>query len=964
MNKEPSRLAADLKKLVRGDVFADIIHRVAFSTDASSYRILPRCVVAPRDAADIVAVVRYAADQGIPVAPRGAGSGVAGESLCSGIVLDLTRHLSRILDVSGETVCCEPGAVLDDVNKRLSELRRKIGPDPSSANRATVGGVVSNNSTGAHSPQYGHIAGYVESIEAILPDGTTVEFRNAMKTGNGVRDRAGALAAECWDLLSGSQATIQKALPRTRRNRSGYNIAGICHDQTVDMARLLAGSEGTLAIFTRLTLRTVPLPSVKGLLQLEFDSMDKMARTVPAIVETGPVACELMDASLINLAIDQLPQYRDILPAGAAAVLLIEHVGASEAEVREKIEATDRAVGRIAVGRTIITDLKAQARVWKSRKDAGPLLYRNRSRKHPAEFMEDISVDHTRLADYIAGLKQIQERYDISMSFFGHAGDGELHLRPYLDLGDPKDREKMLAIAEDVFSLAWSLGGSISGEHADGLIRAAFVRRQYGDDYYEILKKVKKIFDPAGLMNPGKILNEDPDVMFSNLRRAYRVLPERIKSEMQFREGELELELEQCYGCGLCLGREPSLRMCPVFRATGEELGSSRAKANLLNYWATGQLGEEDFESPEFRQFLDLCVNCKMCERQCPSGVRISMLMAAARAEYARRKGFRRAETVLSRNRYLSAIGSAVSPLANLGMSLPGAQALVEKSVGLDRRRTLPRFAPGSFLKEGRKYLAACPPIKDPVDRVAYFIDTYASYHDHELGFSVLKVLGHNGIEVVLPGQRPAPLPAIVYGDVETARRDLSYSVRRLAEAARKGYKIICSEPSAALCLREELRHYVKGDDASLVADNTVELMNFLEALRRLGKLKSPLSPTPGKFVYHLPCHLAAMGDETVTLRLLREHFSVDVTDLQAGCCGLSGTFGMQQKNYALSSQISESLAKSLSTASTRLALTECAACKMQIEHLAPVQATHPIKLMARAYGLMPSRSQDAFERK
>ncbi len=954
MNKEPSQLAAELKKLIRGDVFADIIHRVAFSTDASSYRILPQCVVAPRDAGDIVAVVEYAAEHGIPVAPRGAGSGVAGESLCSGIVFDMTRHMKRILDVTDETVSCEPGAVLDDVNKRLLELRRKIGPDPSSANRATVGGVVGNNSTGAHSLQYGHIARYLESVEAILPDGTTVEFTTAMSAANKSRDRVGSLVGQCWSLLSGSQATIEKALPKTRRNRSGYNIAGVCRDQAVDMARLLAGSEGTLAIFTRLTLRTVPLPLVKGLLQLEFDSMDTMARAVPAIVETSPTACELMDESLITLAVDQLPQYRDILPTGAAAVLLIEHVGASEGEVREKIEATNRVAGRMAVGRTIITDLRAQARVWKSRKDAGPLLYRNRSRKHPAEFMEDVSVDHTRLADYIAGLQQIQRKHDITMSFFGHAGDGELHLRPYLDLGDPKDREKMLAIAEDVFSLAWSLGGSISGEHADGLIRAAFVRRQYGDDYYDILKKVKKIFDPAGLMNPGKILNEDPDVMFKNLRRAFRIQPERARTEMYFQEGELELELEQCYGCGLCLGREPALRMCPVFRATGEELGSSRAKANLLHYWTTGQLSEEDFESPEFRRFLDLCVNCKMCESQCPSGVRISMMMAAARAEYARRKGFRRADAVLGRNRYLSVTGSAMSAVSNAGMSLPGARAFVERVFGLDRRRALPHFARGSFLKAGRKYLARCGPIKDPVDRVAYFVDTYANYHDHELGYAVVDVLRHSGVEVILPEQRPAPLPAIVYGDVKTARSDLSYSVKRLAEAVRQGYKIICSEPSAALCLREELRHYVKGGDASLIAQNTFELMNFLQALRQLGKLKPSLCPTPGEFVYHLPCHLAAMGDEMVTLRLLRDHFGVDVTDLQAGCCGLSGTFGMQKKNYELASQISASLAKALRAATTPLAVTECAACKMQIEHIAEAKAIHPIKLMARAYGLMP----------
>jgi FAD/FMN-containing dehydrogenase/Fe-S oxidoreductase len=952
IERQPAQIAADLAKLVHGDVFADIIHRVAFSTDASSYRIIPQCVVAPRDVRDIVAAVRYAGDHGLAVAARGAGSGVAGESLCRGIVLDTTRYMKRILRIDGETVTCEPGVVLDDLNKRLGESGRKIGPDPSSGNRATAGGIVANNATGAHSLQYDHIAAFVDSVEAVLPDGRVVEFKNAVDVEQTGGAGIASMAKECWSLLTANQAVIDKAIPATRRNRAGYNIAGICRGNTIDLARLLAGSEGTLAIFTSLTLRTVPLPVAKGLLQLEFSSLDSMARAVPTIVKTNPTACELMDRSLIDLAVDQLPQYRDILPAGAAAVLLVEHVGVSAVEVREKIEATDLAVGKRAAGRTIITDPKAQARVWKSRKDAGPLLYRNRRRQHPAEFMEDVSVDHKRLTEYIAGLQKIQKKHSITMSFFGHAGDGELHLRPYLDLGDPGDREKMKAIAEDVFSLAWSLGGTISGEHAVGLIRAAYLRRQYGNAYYDVLKGVKKIFDPAALMNPGKILNEDPDVMFTNLRRSASILPERAKSDMLFHDSELELELEQCYGCGLCLGREPALRMCPVFRATGEELGSSRAKANLLHYWATGQLEDKDFESPEFRKFLDLCVNCKMCQRQCPSGVDISLLMATVRAEYVRRKGLRRTEFVLSHNRYLSKLGSAFAPLSNVFLRLPISKWLLERATGIDKRRSMPRFGRGSFLKAGRKYLASCEPIAKPVGKVAYFVDTYANFNDHELGFAVVDVLRHNGVEVILPDQRPAPLPAIVYGDVRTARRDLSYSVKHLAEAVRQGCKIVCSEPSAALCLREELRHYVAGEEAALVSQNTYELMNYLQSLRSQGKLRAPKQSIADRFVYHLPCHLCAVGDDTVTLRLLQEHFKIDVVDLQAGCCGLSGTFGMQHKNYDLAAQISEGLKTALKKSPTQNVLTECAACKMQIEHIAPASTSHPIKLIARCYGL------------
>jgi len=947
------RSKTQLQGTVRGDVFTDIIHRVAFSTDASIYRIVPVCVAAPRDVQDVAAAVQYAGERGLSIVARGAGSGLAGESLCSGIVLDMTRYLNGIVSISddGRAVTCEPGVVLDDLNRRLADFGRKIGPDPSSANRATVGGCVANNATGAHSLQYGHIGRYVESIEAVLSDGSVVTFENGVDAAQTTGDRPGGLARTCWSLLSANEAVIDKALPVSKRNRSGYNIAGLCHNGQIDMARLLAGSEGTLAVFTKIALRTVPLPPAKGLLQLEFDSLDQMARTVPVIVKTSPAACELMEKSLIDMAIDQLPEYRDILPAGAAAVLLVEHTGESELAVREKIEATDLAVGKRAKGRTIVIDPAAQARVWKSRKDAGPLLYRNRSRKHPAEFMEDVSVDHTRLADYIAGLEKIGKKYDMTMTFFGHAGDGELHVRPYLDLGDPADRAKMRAIAEDVFTLAWSLGGSISGEHADGLVRAAYVRRQYGDEYYDLLKKVKHAFDPAGLMNPGKILNDDPDVMFKNLRREHRILPERAQSQLYFKDSELELELEQCYGCGLCLSRDSANRMCPVFRAMGDELGSSRAKANLLNYWATGQLTDGDFESPEFRKFLDLCVNCKMCQQQCPSGVDVSTLMTAARAEYVRRKGLRRTEFALSHNRYLSLLGGLFAPLSNLFMRLAPSKWALEKTVGIDRRRSMPRFRRGSFLKAGRAYLAGCEPIAEPVGKVAYFIDIYANYNDHELGFAVIDVLRHNGVEVVLPDQRPAPLPAIVYGDVKTARRDLSYNVEHLAEAVRAGCQIVCSEPSAALCLREELRHYVKGDDAALVSENTHELMNFLSDLRRQGKLKPAVKPVEDTFVYHLPCHLCAVGDDTVTLRLLQEHFGIDVTDLQAGCCGLSGTFGMQRKNYDLSDQISESLKSALQAAPTDNVLTECAACKMQIEHLDSTTVLHPAKLMNRLYG-------------
>jgi len=978
MNASAEQIASDLAKVVRGDVFADILHRAAYSTDASIYRIIPACVIAPHDRGDVAAAVKYAGAQDIPIVARGAGTGLAGESLCSGIVFDMTRYMNKIIDVrnGGKTVVCETGVVLDDLNKCLAEFGRKIGPDPSSANRAVIGGCVANNSTGAHSLEYGFVADYVESIEAVLADGSAVEFKNDFDPEQATDDRVAWIASECLSVLSDKEAVINKAQPKSRRNRSGYNIAGICHNGRIDLARLLAGSEGTLAIFTKITLRTVEIPAAKGLLQLEFDCFEKMAQAVPIIVDNGASACELMDKNLIDMAFEALPEYRDVLPAGAAAVLLVEHTGQTQEQVKEKIEKTDRLLGATASGRTIFLEPKAQERLWKSRNDAGPLVHRKRGNKHPTEFIEDTSVENTRLVEYISGLQEIGKRYDIEMCFYGHAGDGLLHVRPYLDLSDPAEVEKMRAIANDAFSLAWSLGGSISGEHAEGLIRAAFVRGQYGNEYYELLCKIKNIFDPDGLMNPGKIINPDADVMVKNLRAEYKVLPERVKTDLLFEKDELAAKLEQCYGCGLCRSCEPDLRMCPVFRAMGEELGSSRAKINILHLWATGQLDEKDFESPEFRKFLDLCVNCKACLMQCPSGVDVSELMTAVRAQYVKRRGLRRTELVLSHNRYLSILGSIFSPVSNFVMRLPVFNWLLEKFTGMDKRRSMPKFRHRSFIKAGRKYLAASEPIDKPIDKVAYFVDTYANYNDHELGFAVLDVLRANEIEVILPKQLPAPLPAIVYGDFKTARKDLIYSVKHLAKAVRDGYKIICSEPSAALCLKQELRHFVAGPDAELVSENTYELMNYLFGLFKQNKLKAidesgklrllrryaprndnkenaPCNDTTAQFVYHLPCHLCAVGDEGASIRLLQEHCSVNVVDLAAGCCGLAGTFGMQKKNYELSSQISESLKEALEKSPTKNVLTECAACKMQIEHISDCVVGHPIKVIAGAYKVL-----------
>ncbi|MBW8016675.1 MAG: anaerobic glycerol-3-phosphate dehydrogenase subunit C [Planctomycetes bacterium] len=946
------KINTDLAKLVDGDVMSDIFNRIAYSTDASIYQIVPSCVVCPKNSEDVAAVVKYASVNNIPIAGRGAGSGLAGECLTEGIVIDFRRYMNKIIsmEAEGTQVVCQPGAVLADLNNYLAKFGKKIGPDPSSGNRAVIGGVVANNATGAHSLQYGYIAEHVASIETVLANGEIVRFENNCDPAR-LTGPAAEIAKSCLDILTGKEETIAKAQPRTKRNRSGYNIANICRDGKIDMTALLAGSEGTLGVFTEITLKTVDLPKAKGLLQLEFDSFENMACAVPIITAGGAAACELMDRKVMDLALETMPEYSDIFPSSCQAVLLVEQVGDSPAQVLERIEKCISDVGSLSGGSGIFLEEDAQLRIWKSRKDAVPLLSREKGHRRPVPFIEDVSVENVQLANYVNGMAKIGEKYDIPMAFYGHAGDGELHLRPYLDLSEDSDIQKMKDIANDVFTLAWSLGGTISGEHADGLVRAPFIRKQYGDEYYELLRSIKNAFDPAAILNPDKIISSDPDIMTRNLR-ASRKMDECKDTVLNFQPDEFRFEIGQCNGCGVCTSTQPGTALCPVYRATGDELGCSRAKANLLRAAITGMIDEKDLKSDEYKRILSLCINCKRCTIECPSGVDISKLIIEARAQLAKTKPFTRTEKLMIHNRLLSMMGSTFKPLSNFFLSLAPFKWFLEKAVGLDKRRSMPTFAGRSFIQKGRKHLKSLAPISEPVDKVAYFTDTYAAYNDHDLGFAVINTLHHNNIEVTIPDQRPAPLPAMAYGDIKTARKDLTFNVASLAKAVRDGYKIVCSEPSAALCLKDELRLLIDSDDARDVSQNTYELMDYLAELNAKGKLKPATTPQTAGYIYHSPCHLKALGASGKSIALLADIAGVKVTDVNAGCCGLSGTFGMQKKNYDLSLEIARDLADAIDTADQPCVLTECAACKMQIAHLTGKEVVHPIKVLAKAYGM------------
>jgi FAD/FMN-containing dehydrogenase/Fe-S oxidoreductase len=946
MTKTTEQLGSELASLVKGDVLIDIYNRVAFSTDASIYSIRPECVVAPKDEADVIAVVQYAHHNHIPVAPRGAGSGLAGESICTGIVLDFRRYMNHIVSIgeNGSVAVCQPGVVLDKLNEALAKYKKKIGPDPSSANRAVIGGVVANNATGAHFLQYGYIANYVRKIRCVLYDGSVAELQNNMSPDEIQNPTLRNIAGQCIALLADKQDLIAAAQPKPRRNRCGYTIQNICHKGLIDLSRLMSGSEGTLAVFTEIQLVTVDVPAVAGLLQLEFASFESMAKAVPLIVNTGASACELMDQRLMTMARKAFVQYRDVLPENCVATLLVEQVGGTLKQVQEKINRTLDAAGHLSSGRMEVLDAPRQAKLWKSRKDAVPLLNRDKGSKHPVAFIEDVAVEPSLLDKYISGLESVCKKYDIPMAFYGHAGDGELHIRPYLDLTNPDDIKRMRDISEDVFELAWSLGGTISGEHADGLVRAPFIERQYGKEYYRLLCDIKNLFDPAGILNPGKIVNSDPDIMQKNLRGTELTAVGNFQTELEFADQHYRYEIEQCNGCGVCLAPGAG-RMCPVFRATDQEVATPRGKANLLRNWLGGSMNKNDgYDIESFRNVLSLCVNCRMCSVECPAGVDTSKLIIEARAKLAKYSGFSITEFALSNNRWLSILASTFAPLSNWIMQLGLTRLLLEKTMGFDRGRMFPAFERGSFIKKAHHYLQQTGPVTNPVDKAVYFADSYARYNDHNLGMATIKVLRHFGVEVAVPDQRPAPLPAYVYGNLIRARKDMKYNLQMLLPYVQKGYKVVCSEPSAAMFLKDELPLLINSDSARSISAAAVELMEYLNQFE-ISTWKSQIHN--GSFFYHAPCHLKSLNGAKNTLELFAK-LNVQIQDLNGGCCGLAGTTGMQKKNRDLCDAIGQPLKDIIEKTSPDTILTECAACKMQIEHLTGKTVIHPVTLLAQ----------------
>jgi FAD/FMN-containing dehydrogenase/Fe-S oxidoreductase len=960
------RIRDDLKGLIKGEILFDEVSRTLYSTDASIFQVEPLGVVVPRDEDDVRALVRYAGENRIPLIARGAGSGVAGEALGTGLVVDLSRHFRTILDVGADRVRVQPGVVYRDLNVRLAREGRRFAPDPASGAQCTIGGMLANNASGARALRHGYTRDHVEALRAVLDNGDAVSAARHPRLISlmGRPDRLDEILSAVGTLLEQHAATVRDRRPRTPFNRCGYLLHDVHTGGELDLARLLVGSEGTLAIFTEATLRTVPVPAGRAVVLLAFPRLDAALRASQLALPSRPVACELIDRRLLILVRGGDPEAAALVPSSAEAALLIEYEADSPAAAQAAAaELADRLyrLERLALQALVAATEADLERFWRLREAVLPSLYGLRGGAQPVAYIEDVGVPPESLPAYLPRVQEILQRHETTASFLIHALTGQVHTRPFLDLARREDAARLRAIAEEVYALTLQLGGTISAQHGTGIARTPWVARQYGP-LYPIFRELKAIFDPRHIFNPGKIVGPDPSFPTWPLRGSStqdsvlstETRPPPPTTHMRWTLAEMRGECGNCNGCGNCRTEEPALRMCPIFRAGHEEAATPRAKANLLRQ-LLGEGGDaQALSSDEVRAVADLCVNCKMCALECPAHIAVPRLMLETKAANVARHGMHRHDWVLSRAESFARAGSAVAPLANFALGSRTGRWLLEKLFGISRWRRLPVFARHSFLRRAeRRGWTRKPHPSRP--RVAYFVDVFANYNDPLIAESVVAVLQYNGIEVyVPPGQRGCGMAPLAYGDVEAARDVVEHNLRLFADLAREDMPILCAEPTAALMLRHDALDLLDDPDAKLVAERTVEFTSFLWELYQQGRLRTDFRPLELALGHHVPCHLKALGRPPAGPLLLSLIPGVSVHTIDVGCSGMAGTFGLKAENYVVSLEAGRPMLDELRRPRVLHGSTECSPCRMQMEDGSGKRTLHPAQYLALAYGLIP----------
>jgi FAD/FMN-containing dehydrogenase/Fe-S oxidoreductase len=945
--------------VVEGELSFDPIARSAYSIDASLFEIEPLGVIAPRTEADVIAVLKFASERGIPVHPRGGGTGLSGGCLGPGLVLDLSRHLRQVVSIAHDHVVVQAGVVVGALEGLLRPLGYRIGPDPGGPESATIGGVLAENGGGTRSLRAGSMGDVVESVRVVLASGETAEFRPEPWPSSDADPATGKdrLARRIATLLSWHEESIKRSWPGVRRNTAGYALRrAIREDGLLDLSALVVGSEGTLAVITEATLRIEPIPPAQRVMLIPFGRLLDAAAAVSDCLLENPTACELHDWRSLRLARDAVPHLRESIPESAEAALVVQFEGSDPGVVERQSRSLVKRLARCRslVAEPLTTSQREEAESWiYLRRQVSPHLARLAGSEAAIPLIEDVTVPPAALGEYLGTLQGIFKAHGLNWTVYAHAGEGQIHARPFLEL--PRDRELLEPLARDVYEAAIRLGGSIAGEHGCGLARTQFLKAQYGD-LTAVFGEVKQAFDPLGILNPGKIVSDDPHLLLRHLRATYQpdAVP-RPEAELRWIQRSRESHVSACNTCGACRTLDQSLRMCPTFRATRMEQASPRAQVHVMRQLATGKLDPQQWASDELRANADLCIHCQLCATECVAGVDVSSLMLEAKAAHAEQHGLTAESWMLSRVDLWAAFASRWPWIYHRLIDHPIPRWLLERAFGLSRSRDLPRVEGERFFKRAERTGLSRPRPERPGPRVAYFVDIAAAHFMPSVAEAVVGLLQVAGVNVFVPThQRGCGMPSLVVGELDRARDLLLSNLKILANAVREGYTIICSEPTATLMLRQLALKLTDDLDAQLVAERTMDAGEYLLGISHRGMLPTPAHPLPMKVGYHQPCHLRALAIGTPGLDLIRSIPQLDVEWIDRGCSGMAGTFGLTARNFRLSLRAGRSLRARLRQRDLEIGVTECSACKIQMEQGLRKRTYHPFQLLAVAHGLNP----------
>ena len=979
MDQERQRIAEDLRGVVAGEVLCDDASRALYATDGSLFEVWPLVVVRPRSVDDVAATVRWAAERGVAVHPRGAGSSLTGDSLGPGVVIDCSRFLRRIVATSGDTVRVQPGVVGLQLEEHLQRLGRTFGPDPAAAAVTTIGGMIGRNTSGSRFLRHGAVRGRVAAVQAVLADGTVVELEPTPPrllpgiSGAGVAGgpvdpaaRVAALAVGVDEVLTESAAVIAAGQPATRLSHGGYRLDDLRHDGLVDLPRLMCGAAGTLGIVTEATLRTVPVDAAVAVALVLFDSLEKAGQASLRISSLGPSACDLFDKRHLALARGSRVDFDLLIPPVADAGLLIEF---SDTDIATANARLDDAIRRLQGVKRLCLDIRRAedasdaAMFWDLSRHLVSTLHGVRGVSRPVPFIEDIVVPPEALPDFLGRLQGALKRCTATAMIFGHAGHGQLHVRPYADPGNPADRAALVRLAEAVYDEVVAVGGTIGGEQGLGMSRTGFFDRYY-PELAEVFARIKRVFDPAGLLNPGKIVRGPGEVGFpfrdpvlspgdsqvpAPLSPAARALPVLL-----WTEPGAAGEVDACNGCGACRTQAAGSRMCPRYREDPSEEASPRAKANLFGAFLTGRLDPKSLTGDEVLAIADTCFNCHQCRLECSAGVDVPALVMQLKGAHVAENSLGLSAWLLSRVDSLSRWGGLVAPLANAAIADPRARWILEKTVGVAQGRKLPRFTGNRTMRwAARRGLTR--PSRRGGPRVLLFLDTYARRHDPLLVEALVAVLERHGVGVSIdPRQLASGMPLVAAGDLAAARKVAAANMRVLAEAVRLGYRIVCTEPAAVTAITHDYPLLVEDDDMARVVEATCDATTYLWELHREGKLKLDFDPLPARVLHHTPCHLRVPGQMSASEHLLRliPGLSLDAAD--RGCSGMGGTWGLHHDHHRSSLRIGLGLVSAMRGGGVDVGSTECSACRLQMEQGTTKPTVHPVKLLAKAWRLLP----------